>query len=281
MNHLKAKLEKKLGRMDDEFPGVMGLAVKDLETGDELTLNGDEVFPIASSIKIPVLIEFFKRVELGEIDPKRTLTFLEGHRVGGSGVLKELGSESLTMTLLDYAILMITVSDNSATNIVIDLVGIENVNHTLSQLGLSKTKLERKMMDTEGLKAGKENVSTPREMMTLMESLYAKRVLNPQVCERTLEILKKPKEGIIEGVIRNAVSKDVKIANKSGWVDGATCDIGIVYLPKRPYIVSLLTKHVPLSDEKTLATIEAMTKVTKLIHEYFTEMSLATPYGRR
>jgi len=281
MNHLKAKLEKKLGRMDDEFPGVMGLAVKDLETGDELILNGDEVFPIASSIKIPVLIEFFKRAELGEIDTKRTLTFLEGHRVGGSGVLKELGSETLTMNLLDYAILMITVSDNSATNIVIDLVGIENVNQTLSQLGLTRTRLERKMMDAEGLKAGKENVSTPREMMTLMESLYAKRVLSPQVCEMTLEILKKPKEGIIEGVIRNSVSKDVKIANKSGWVDGATCDIGIVYLPKRPYIVSLLTKHVPLSDEKTLATIEAMTKVTKLIHEYFTEMSLATPYGRR
>ena len=281
MNLLKIKLERKLTKINDEFQGVMGLAVKDLETGDEFTMHGDEVFPIASSIKIPILIEFFKRVEIGEIDPKSHLNLLESHKVGGSGVLKELGSGTLTMSLLDYAILMITVSDNSATNIIIDLVGIDNVNHTLSQLGLVNTKFERKMMNLEGLKSGKENVSTPQEMLTLMESLHLNRGLSPWVCERTVEILKKPKEGMIEGVIRNAVPEDVKIADKSGWVEGATCDVGIVFLPKRPYLVSIMTKHIPVADQKRLAAIEAMTKVTKLVYEYFSEMSLSTPYGRR
>lgn len=81
--------------------------------------------------------------------------------------------------------------------------------------------------------------------------------------------------------IRNAVPEDVKIADKSGWVEGATCDVGIVFLPKRPYLVSIMTKHIPVADQKRLAAIEAMTKVTKLVYEYFSEMSLSTPYGRR
>jgi beta-lactamase class A len=281
MDILREKLERNIARIADEFPGVMGIAVKDLSSGDELLVNADEIFPIASSIKVAILIEFFKKVEKGAIKPSELLTFRREQRVSGSGVLKELGEETVTMSLLDYATLMITVSDNSATNICIDLVGMEEINETLAQLGLKTTRLVRRMMDLDGLIAGRENISTPREMVQLMDALHGKRGLSPWVCERTLEMLKKPKEGILEGVIRNAVPDNISVADKSGWVEGAACDVGIVYLPKRPYAAAIMAKHIPASDPKGLRALESMTLVTKLVHEHFTEIDSATPYGRR
>lgn len=281
MNILLFKLERELKKRVEEFPGVIGVGLKDITTGEEIFINDDELFPIASSVKIPILIEFFRKAEEGEIDIKQSLTFQENHRVGGSGVLKEIGAGTLTMTLLDYATFMITVSDNSATNIIIDLVGMKNVNNTLAHLGLTKTALVRKMMDKEGLAAGRENLSTPREMIKLMEKLYRREDLSFWVCEKTLEILKKRKEGIIEGVIRNAVPDNVEIADKSGWVEGALCDIGIVFLEKRPYLIALMAKHIPLSDSRLLATIGTLTEMAGLTFNYFYEKSICTPYGRR
>ncbi|MBS7619965.1 serine hydrolase [Candidatus Bathyarchaeota archaeon] len=281
MNVLWFKLEKELKKRVEEFSGIIGFGLKDILTGEEIFINGDELFPIASSVKIPILIEFFRKAEEGEIDIERSLTFREDQRVGGSGVLKEIEAGTLTINLLGYATLMITVSDNSATNIILNLVGMKDVNNTLERLGLSKTVLVRKMMDKEGLAAGRENLSTPREMLKMMEKLYKKEDLSPWVCEKTLEMLKKHKEGIIEGVIRNAVPDNVEIADKSGWVEGAMCDVGIVFLDKRPYLIALMAKHIPLSDSRRLATIRILTEMAELAFNYFYEVSISTPYGRR
>ena len=281
MNILWFKLEKELKKMVEDSSSVIGFGLKDILTGEEIFINGDELFPIASSVKIPILIEFFRKAEEGEIDVRRPLTFREDQRVGGSGVLKEIEDGTLTMNLLGYATLMIIVSDNSATNIIIDLVGMKDINNTLARLGLSKTVLMRKMMDKEGLAAGRENLSTPKEMLKMMEKLYKKEDLSSWVCERTLEMLKKRKEGIIEGVIRNAVPDNVEIADKSGWVEGAICDVGIVFLDKRPYLITLMAKHIPISDNRRLATIKILTEMAELAYNYFYEMSVSTPYGRR
>jgi len=281
MDPLLSKLKTSLSRAADDFSGVLGIAVKDLTTGDELLMNGDEVFPIASSIKIAILMGFFDKVESGQIDPDEPLDLGDEHVVGGSGVLKELAVGSVTMSTLDYAILMITVSDNVATNICIDLAGMDEINNALARLGLTETRLVRKMMDLASLAAGKENVSTPRETMKLMECLFSGKGVSPLVRERTLEVLKKPKEGLVEGVIRNSVPDDVQVADKSGWVEGAMCDVGIVFLRNRPYAISIMAKHIPASDPKKLNAIRAMTHVTGLVHEYFEEIDSATKYGRR
>jgi beta-lactamase class A len=281
MGLLLSKLKASLSRAADDFSGVLGIAVKDLTTGDELLVNGNEVFPIASSIKIAILVGFFDRVESGQVDPDEPLGLGEERMVGGSGVLKELAAGSVTMSIFDYATLMITVSDNTATNICIDLAGMGEINDALAKLGLTETRLVRKMMDLASLAAGKENVSTPRETMTLMECLFSGKGVSPFVRERTLEILKKPKEGLIEGVIRNSVPDDVPVADKSGWVEGAMCDVGIVFLRNRPYAISIMAKHVPTSDPKKLNAIREMTHVTGLVHEYFEEVDSATRYGRR
>jgi beta-lactamase class A len=247
----------------------------------ELLVNGDEVFPIASSIKIAILIEFFKKIESGEINPEELLTLRKSHKVGGSGVLTELNEDFVTMPLIDYAMLMITVSDNVATNICIDLVGMKEINRTLTELGLNETRITRKMMDLKSLEAGNENISTPRDLIKLMRCLHHKNGLSSMVCKGTLDVLKRRKQGLIEGVIRNSVPNEILVANKSGWLDGATCDVGIVYLLNRPYAVAILTKHIPSKDPKRLKAIKLMTKVTGIIHDYFQEVDQSTPYGRR
>lgn len=274
---LRDKLESRLRFVAQNFQGVMGIGVKDLERGGEFFVNGDEVFPVGSSIKIPILIEFFKKIEAGLIDPKEQLVLQEKHKVGGSGVLQELQPGQVTMSLLDYATLMITVSDNAATNILIDLVSMSDVNKTLTGLGLEKTKLQRKMIDLVAAKAGRENISTPKDMVKLMDFLYKGESLSPYVRESTLTIMKKPKQA----VIRASVPDDIVVADKPGGIEGVSCDIGIVFLTRRPYAIAIMTKHIPISDFHSLDTRSTMIQVTSLIHAYFEEVDLATPSGRR
>lgn len=274
---LRDKLESDLKIVAENFPGVMGIGIRDLEKGDEIFVNGDEVFPIGSSIKIPVLIEFFKKVEAGLIKPEAQLTLHEDHKVGGSGVLQELQPGQVAMSLLDYATLMIIVSDNVATNILIDLVSMGDVNKTLTSLGLEKTKLQRKMIDLEAAKAGRENVSTPKEMVKLMDFLYKGENLSPYVRENTLTIMKKPKQA----VIRASVPDNIAVADKPGGIEGVSCDIGIVFLSRRPYAIAILAKHIPISDFHSLDAKDTMIQVTSLVQAYFQEVDLATPSGRR
>jgi hypothetical protein len=105
--------------------------------------------------------------------------------------------------------------------------------------------------------------------------------LSVYVCDETLNMLKKPKEGIVSGVIRNAVPNTIQIADKSGWVDGATLDAGIVYQPKRPYFVAVLMKYIPRSDLHHIKALSTMTEATILVQRYFEEVSSSTVYGRK
>ncbi len=277
---MREKTQEKLEWLADDFPGVMGVyAVDPSDSLDALRVNEDVVFPTASSIKIAILAEFFRKAEAGLIDPMEPLTLRGEDVVPGSGVLKELHQGELTMPLIDYATLMVTVSDNTATNIMIDLVGMEDVNKLIKSLGLESTSLQRKMFDWEGAAAGRENLSTPREMVGLVECLLSRRGLSEYVCESSLEMMKKPKENPIG--IREGLPEGVPVANKAGWMAGVMCDAGIVYLPNNPYIVAVNMAHVPASDFRGFGTEAAFREVIKVIHDYFEEISLASEHGRR
>lgn len=278
MNLLREKLQKKLERAVQDFNGVMGVYAHDTSNPEnKVSVNEKVVFPTASSIKIAILTEFFRKAEQEIVDPSELLTLEEEHIIAGSGVLQELHPGEVTMPLIDYATLMITVSDNIGTNIMIDTVGMADVNEMLRGLGLVETKLQRKMIDWKAAAEGRENISTPEEMANLVDCLYHRRGLSEYVCSNTIEILKKPKMG----PIRESVPDDIPVANKTGGMGGVMCDAGIVYLPKRPYVVSVMTKHTPLSDFRNRETAAAVRAVTKAVHDYFEEMSLATEYGRR
>ena len=281
MSLLFSKLSAKLGEVSERYVGVMGVAIKDLTTGDYFAVNGDEVFPVASTIKVPILIEFYRRVEAKTLDPMKPVVFVEAYKTGGSGVMKTLTSGAVTMPLIDYAMLMINVSDNSTTNYFIDLLGIDQINTLISKLGLRETRLTRKMMDLEAFKAGKDSFTTPRELIAMFDELYIPKFLSTFVCGETLRMLGKPKEGMVQGVIRNAVPDSVEVADKSGWVGGATLDAGIVHQPRRPYAVALLAKHIPASDLHMVNALNTLTDAARLVHAYFEEVCDSTPQGRK
>ena len=281
MSLLLGKLETRLNVLAADSESILGFGVEDLTSGEQLLVNGDEIFPVASTIKVAILIEFFKQVESGRLDPLNPVVYSEKHKTMGSGVFKTLTPDMVTTPLIDHVTLMVTVSDNTSTNLIIDLLGMDVVNETLLELGLVKTRLTRKMMDIESLKVGVDSVTTPREMLHLFEVLYRGKGISPFVREETLKMLKKPKEGLIQGVIRNSVQDNIEVADKSGWVGSATLDVGIVYQPNRPYIVGVYSKYVPETDLHMLNTLNDLTCATKFIHTYFAEISSSTPHGRR
>jgi beta-lactamase class A len=230
------RLERELARRVDEFPGVAGVSVKDLVSGTGVGVGADELFPTASTIKIHVLTRLLQRVERGEIKLEERIRLTPEIRVPGSGVLTYLEGD-VDLSLLDVAILMITVSDNTATNLCIDRAGIDATNQMLRELGLARTTLRRKMQDHAASARGDENVATPAECVAMLECLHAGRP-TPWVAERVLSILRKWKQG----PLNRALPATIPVANKPGGMDRVRCDAGIVSLPRRPYAIAIMTK---------------------------------------
>jgi beta-lactamase class A len=277
MSLLREKTQSFIEGIAEESPAVLGLhSISLFDLKDQLSLNADEAFPAASIIKVPVLLEFYRQAEEGALSPGDVWPLREEDKVGGSGVLQYLGAGSTSMTLEDYARLMINLSDNTATNVVIDLVGMGSVNGLLEHLGLETTRLVRRMQ-AKGVDPDRvENLSTPRELARLMELIHRREGISPYVCERALDALKMYKTG----VIRDAVPGDVAVADKSGWMGGVECDVGVVYLP-RPYVVAVMAKNVPSWDHGGLEAKETLREIASAVHEYYENAGTATRYGRR
>src|SRR5204863_1090622 len=175
-------------------------AIEDLTTGQTFFLHEDEVFPQASSIKIAVLAELYHQAQLSAqgASGKAKLTDLytveAKDMVQDSDIMLGLTPGVTRVTNRDLATMMIAVSDNSATNVLIDRLGMENVNALLETLGLHHVRLQRKMMDLRAAAEGRENVATPREMMTLLDALYRDKVLNPALTDAFFKMLSTPKD---------------------------------------------------------------------------------------
>ena len=199
-------------------------------------------------------------------------TLQSGDIVGGSGIAGVLTAGATRLTLRDVAALMISVSDNSATNVIIDRIGMENVNAFLDSLGLSHTRLRRKMMDLKAATEGRENIATPREMMTLLEDLYRGKVLNKQFTEDFFNLLSVHKESYIP----RELPEDLRVANKPGELEGVRNDSGIVFTGKRPYVISVMTTF--LKRERDGG--EAIIKVSNAAYQMFDRLSRASEYGR-
>ena len=265
------RLEAQLQTLIAGFPGMAGVAVKELTDGVTLAINAEEIFPTASTIKIHVLVQLLARAEAGEIDLQQRIAIQPERHVLGSGVLAYLNGP-VALTLLDIAILMIIASDNTATNLCLDAAGLEATNALIQQLGLSQTHLRRKMMDHLAAVREQENVATPHELVTIFDLLHQGKP-SPWVAQQALDILKKPKHGFID----RALPDTVTVANKPGWVEGAMCDAALVYLPRRPYAVALMTKHSMISaraQEQFLFTLAAT------IHEFMVNLDRSNRYGR-
>ncbi len=266
------KLQEELARVDRELDGVMGLAVKDLTSGETFLIHGDEIMPQASSIKIAVLANLYLQAQQGKLKLTDEYTVRREDLVSGSDIMLGLTPGVTRLTLRDLATMMVAVSDNSATNVLIGRVGMENVNSMLQGMGLRSTRLRRQMMDLKAAGEGRENVSTPREMMTLLETIYRGKLLNQEMTADFLKMLSTHKESsMLQGLPDDAVA-----ANKPGELEAVRNDSGIVLVKNRPYILCVMTTY--LKEEKDGSA--AIRKAAALTYSYFDRVGRASDYGR-
>ena len=266
------KLESSIHDVDDHLDGMMGVAIEDLNTGEHFLLHEDEVFAQASSIKITVLANLYLQAQQGKLKLTDLYTVQSSDLVADSDIMGGLTPGVTSVTLRDLATMMVAVSDNSATNVLIDRVGMQNVNAMLDSLGLAHTRLRRKMMDLQAAKEGRENISTPHEMMALLDAIYHGKVLNKESTEDFFKMLSTNKSSWIP----RDLPADLKVANKPGALEAVRNDSGIVFVEGRPYAICVMTSF--LRNERDGE--EAISKVSLAAWRMFDRLSRATEYGR-
>src|SRR3954451_22607218 len=252
---LHAKFEKRIAEIASRVDGVVGYSIVDLTTGERVRHLDTATFPTASAIKIAIVYELFKQAEEKTIDLDATITLDRKQAVGGTGVLVDMGTP--TLSIRDYAVLMVTLSDNTATNVLIDRLGMDKIGARMQGLGLNGTKLRRHMMDTAAALRGEENVSTPDELSQLL------RAMNDKMPE-AIALLKKPKENRL----RKGLPEGVPSADKSGELEGVRVDAGIVYAKNRAYALCVMTTF--LKDEAQGE--HAIEEISRVAYEYFSRL---------
>ena len=266
------KLQQDIHHIDEQLDGVLAVAIKDLTSGEEFFINADEVMPQASSIKITVLADLYLQAQQGKVKLTDEYVVRKEDLVPGSDIMLGLTPGVTRLTLRDLATMMVAVSDNSATNVLIDRVGLDNVNSMVEGLGLHTTRLRRKMMDLKAASEGRENVSTPREMMTLLETIYRGKLLSQEMTADLLKVLGTHKES----ALLQGLPDDVTAASKPGELEAVRNDSGIVFVKNRPYVLCVMTAY--LKNEKDGS--EAIRKISSLAYSYFDRVSRASEYGR-
>jgi len=216
--------------------GEAGIVVEDLETGWTFIHNEDQPFPAASLVKIPIMVACFKAAQEGRLDLSEKHVLRREDRVGGSGILRRMrNGRSFTYSqLIDY---MVTESDNIACNIMIDRLGFDYINQVFEELGLEKTRLNRKMIDFAARDQGIENYTTAAEMTGLLDRIYHHRCFNAEISERCLAVLKRQK---INDRLPRYLPKEITVAHKTGLEKEVCHDAGIVFTPSGDYIITVL-----------------------------------------
>jgi len=273
------KLDARAGEMVERFEGVMGVAIVDLTDGRTILQNADRVFPTASSIKVAILLELYRQEQearggaQGKAKLDDVYSFDPKDLVEDSQIMAGLTAGVTRVTNRDLAQFMIAVSDNAATNVLIDRVGKDNVNATLRGLGLTKTMLRRKMMDIGAAKRSDENVSTPQEMARLLETIYKGKALNKELTAAFIKQLSTSKK---DSFLSYDLPPGVEIADKPGSLDGVRTDSGIIFAKNRPFAISVMTAY----DRDERAAEHAISEVALEAFRYFQMRGKATEYGR-
>ncbi|MBA4147457.1 MAG: serine hydrolase [Verrucomicrobia bacterium] len=266
---LRDKTQKALNDLAGKSGGVMGFCVLDLTDGTRFALNEKLVFPQASAIKIAILMEVYKQAGEGKFKLTDIRPIRKEDKAGGSGILNDLGNDTVQMSIRDLCVLMMVLSDNSATNMLIDLVGHANINATMESLGLRETRVRRRMMDTGASHRGDENTSTPTEAVRVMELLHTGKFLNRAACKDMISILKKGKTTSLgEGL-----PKEVVIASKPGGITGVKTEWAIIEVKNRPYAVAVMENY-GMGD-----AAETFKEISRTLHDYFSRLGEATSHG--
>ena len=222
-----------------QTPGKVGVYYRSLD-GEAVGFNEDLPLIAACVIKLPVMAEAFRRIEAGELDTGERVTVPPEAKLPSCGALTYL-HDGLTVTVMDLITLMIILSDNTATNLLIDRLGMDAVNRTMAELDIPGIALRRKLFDAEQSRRGIENTVTARGFGLLLTRMATGTLLGERADAQMLSILKNQRlNGKLPFFLHG---RGVKMAHKTGEDDGITHDVGVVYAPK-PFVVCMLSNEV-------------------------------------
>ena len=267
---LKTQLRSRLEAISGRLDGLLGYIVVDLTAKETVAARLEtQPFPTASTIKLAILYELLKQAEEGKLALDKPERLPRAQVAGGSGVLQHLTNPMLSLN--DYAALMIILSDNTATNVVIDAVGMANVNARMKAFGLGDILLRRKMMDAAAVARGAENVASPASLLKSIELIWRADGLKQESRDAGLRILYE-----VGGQIRNAVPARVRVASKTGTLDGVRAEAAVVELEGRPYALAAMTTYLRNDPEGE----RAIRDTADAAFSYFDRLAHGGAYGR-
>lgn len=265
--------QSQLTRLASESNGVLGISVIDINGNRAFGVNEDLVFPQGSAIKVAILVALYVKQEQGLLDLSQAVSINASDRVDGTGYLRYFGDSISSLALHDLSVLMITTSDNMATNILIDRAGMDNVNTVMKTLGLSKIKLQRHMIRQEQSARGNENLATPKQAADLMvRILTCDLPIGANSCKELRDILAIPHAG----PLADGTPSEVRILQKAGSITGVKTSWAAVELDGRPYAIASMGNF----GETERFTSEIQ-KIAELSYGYFSRLAGATEFGTR
>ncbi len=301
-------IERLRSQIVREIRGIennIGIAVKHLESGQELQINGDIYFPMASVFKVPVVVEVMAQIKEGRFSLEDEISIKKPDQHLGSGMLSDLDAPGIKLSVRNLINMMLKISDNSATDILVTKVGPENVNIRLRSIGIENMTVDRTCQDLilEANGLNPENYrglsledvqktrraelaenpnafveakktfsqifkdqSTPLAMNMLLEKIFTKNILDEPSCEHILSVLLKCQTG--RRRIRGDLPSDVKLAHKTGTIGGTVNDVGIIYLPDDlgHVVLTIFTKD---TDGETSDMEEIIAQISRFVYDYF------------
>ena len=243
-----AEMDRRVREEAARFRGRVSLFAKNLDTGETYSFGGDDRVRTASTIKVAVMIEAWARVAEGRAKWTDELVLAKEKKVSGSGILPEF-ADGLKLTLRDGVTLMMTLSDNTATNLLLDVLTADAVNARMESLGLREIRLNRKVGGGGESEEGKREESkrfglgrsTPREMVVLLEKLERGEVVSAAASKEMLELMKREqnRHGIWRGLWQ------IPKATKSGALDALRADVGLIYHPRGRIALAVTCDDMP------------------------------------
>lgn len=252
----RAAVQKAVEASARQFPGRAGIVWRHVASGAQATVGATESFEAASLVKLPILVELFRRVEAGELDLAHELVFEEEFRVGGSGVLKDR-PEGVKVRLDELARLMIVESDNAATDMLLEELGPDRIEAAMQQLGLRDTTVRRRIFDFEAIDEGRDNLTSPADMARLLELIARDEVPGAKSMREILAGQKR------KDMIPAGLPPGTPVAHKTGELTGVLHDAGLVTSPGGDYILVLMGQEFSGREEAIRAWADASRRLWK------------------
>lgn len=244
----------------------ISMIVKDLTNNKILYCkDADRIVPSASTIKLVIMTEAFRQIMEGKLNYSTKVRVRPEDKVDFSLFTNMITDE---YCLIDVITLMMTISDNTATNVLIDLLGYENINRLAASLGLRNTMLRRKMMDFEAARQGRQNLTSPADLALLMEKIYRHEILNDELCHEMIRIMS---INTIKEMMSKFIPNEVVLAHKTGELDNLNHDIGILFMENIHLLIGIFITEV----KDNITGRQYIEETTRLIYEYMKEKGYA------